>query len=476
MAYLWSDPDRVAPPCMDRECRRAGTRVQRDASGDFASRCGAMKIPIGAVCIALAATVLAWSADPALAEPQAQPAAPAVDPWTVTGATDVRYFSWKSDLGYPTRVAGGAGGSGSELYIPFALQTAGRLPNRDFNVELVARGGYVWARQSSGPLSGEVSTVTDTTTSAAVTYLGWQAIQPFASVVTNLPTGRSALYGSAANARMDPDLVDIANFGEGFNIGPSVGVNIAVTGSLLLTVSAGYTWRGPFDRENGLDATDPNIQSPARINPGDVFTVTAGASYKSGMWVATLNGSVSTETATDENGENLYKTGTRYLANAGLTYTWPDTGVTSFSASASHTDRNKVLFTGTPVLIGEIMNTNSNLYRVGLQHLFPVVQDKLYIGPLGSYLFRDHNGYEPTTLQFVPEKERWSTGALLRYGASPNVVWNARVEHVWTREDADPAPGSQRFSVLANAFVPGSAVPVVSSDGWQFVGGVNVRF
>ena len=147
--------------------------------------------------------------------------------------------------------------------MPFALKSAGRLPNRDFNVELVARGGYVWARQSSGRLSGEVSTVTDTTTSVAVTYLGWQAIQPFASVATNLPTGRSALYGSAANARMDPDLVDIANFGEGFNIGPSIGVNIAVTGSLVLTVSAGYTWRGPFDRENGLDATDPNIQSPA---------------------------------------------------------------------------------------------------------------------------------------------------------------------------------------------------------------------
>jgi hypothetical protein len=435
-----------------------------------------MKKLVAAAWGFLAISSPGWCADIA-AQPKASPAAPATDPWTVVAATDVRYFSWQSDLGYPTRAAvPGSGGSGAELYIPFAAQISGRLPNPDFKLDMVARGGWVWARQSSGTLSGEVATSTDTVASATVTYFGWRGLQPFASVATNLPTGRSALNGSAANARMDPDLVDIATFGEGFNIGPTIGFNLPISNSLIVTASAGYTWRGPFDRENGLDATDPNVQTPARIDPGDVFTVTGGIAYKTGALVVNLTGSLSTETETVQNSAPLYKPGLRYLGNATVAYTWADTGVTTLTAAASHTNRNEVLFLGTSALVTEVMNTNSNLYRVGLQHLFPIVKQRFYLGPIGTFLFRDQNGYDSATLQFVPAKERWSAGALMRYASSDNVVWNARAERVWTHEDEDPAPGGMRFSDLANAFVPGSGVPIVSSTGWQFVGGVEVKF
>ena len=218
------------------------------------------------------------------------------------------------------------------------------------------------------------------------------------------------------------------------------------------------------------------MQSPAHISPGDVFTATGAVAYKVGAWVISLNGSVSLESKTSEDYAALYKPGTRYQGGTTVTYSWPDTGVTTFSAAASHSNRNEVLFTGASALMTETMNTNSNLYRFGIDHLFPVVKDQFYVGPLGTFLFRDNNGYNAGTLQFVPEKERWSTGGQMRYASGPNVVWNARVEHVWTRESDDTASGGQRFSVLANAFVPGSAVPIVSSEGWQFVAGVNAKF
>lgn len=399
-----------------------------------------------------------------------------VAPWTVTTAADLRYFTWQSDRGYPPRASAASGGSGAELYAPFAAQASGRLANPDFKLDLIARGGYVWARQTSGTLSGEVSTMTDTQTGVTLTYYGWRGVQPFAALATNLPTGRSSLPGSAANARMDPDLVDIATFGEGFNVGPTLGVNVPITSTLVVTLSAGYTWRGAFNRENPLDATDPNVQSAAHINPGDVLTTTAAVAYKTGAWVITATGSVSFESKTIQNDMPFYKPGTRYIGSVTATYAWPDSGVTTLSAAAAHTDRNDVLFTGASDLIRETMNTNSDLYRIGIDHLFPVLKDRLYVGPLGTFLYRDHNGYNPTTLQFVPEKERWTAGGELRFAGAANVVWNARIEHVWTRESDDPAIGGQRFSVLANAFVPGSAVPIVSSDGWQFVAGVNAKF
>ena len=57
---------------------------------------------------------------------------------------------------------------------------------------------------------------------------------------------------------------------------------------------------------------------------------------------------------------------------------------------------------------------------------------------------------------------------------SQNVTFNLRGEYVWTDEDDRPAPGNALFSVLANAFVAGSALPNISSQGWMVAAGINV--
>jgi hypothetical protein len=62
----------------------------------------------------------------------------------------------------------------------------------------------------------------------------------------------------------------------------------------------------------------------------------------------------------------------------------------------------------------------------------------------------------------------------LRLGAGRS--WRYLREHVWTHQGEIEAINGQRFSVLANAFVLGSAVPIVSSTGWQIAGGMNVKF
>ena len=74
--------------------------------------------------------------------------------------------------------------------------------------------------------------------------------------------------------------------------------------------------------------------------------------------------------------------------------------------------------TATPTL--ERLNSNSNVYRVGLQHLFPI--DQFQIGPVASFLYRDHNGYNSTTLQFVPQKTRWTAGMLAQYAPNATVT------------------------------------------------------
>jgi hypothetical protein len=407
--------------------------------------------------------------------PTKAPVAPAQvvqNTWNVQFASEARYYSWKGDRGSPPNF-NTAPGSGSQIYVPMALQVTGK-PSDVVKAQFLVRSGWVRSDQTTSGLSGTVTTITDTVMSGTLTYLAINGVQPFVSLNVNAPTGKSVLNGTEANARMDPDLVEIGSFGEGWNIGPTAGLNISLTESVMLTASVGYTWRGAFDRERSSAEVNPAIQTPTSLDPGDVLTGTLTLGYQDRQWTWSLTGTVSEETKTTENGVDLYKAGRRYLASATVARNWPGQwGQTTVNASYAHSNRNEVLFLGAPAIVAETVNTNSDLYRVAVQHLF-LVDDTLALGPTASYLHRNNNAYGAGTLQFVPEKERWAVGGLARKALTQNVTFNVRGEYIWTDEDDRPGANGQLFSVLANAFVAGSAVPVVSSRGWMVAAGVNV--
>jgi hypothetical protein len=394
--------------------------------------------------------------------------------WTATIASDFRYFSWSSNRGFPHRSApSDQRGRGSQIYVPFAVQLVGR-PHDDLKIEILGRGGWVWSRQRTTGLSGEVSTMTDTVASTTFTYYGISGIQPFASVSFNFPTGRSNLSGAAANARMDPDFVEITSFGEAFNIGPTGGFNLPITSNLMATFSAGYTWRGAFRRESSIAATDPLIQARTNVDPGDALTVTGALGFQLDQLSGQISASYSLEGTTTENGAPLYRAGNRYVISGKFSYNWSELGQTNVSASFSHSDKNKVLLAGASTLVTEPFNTNSNVYRVGLEHLFPL--EPLWVGPIGSYLYRDRNSYDSNTFQFVPAKQRWTAGLVTRLAAGENITFNARFEHVWTNERENPADAGQKFSILANTQVLAVRLPPIVGTGWQAAIGLNFRF
>jgi hypothetical protein len=426
----------------------------------------------GLVLLGVLSTVsAAWAADMPTKAP-ATPADVVRNTWNVQFASEVRYYSWTSDRGSPTNFSTEPG-KGSQLYVPVALQVSGN-PSDVVKAQFLVRSGWVRSSQGTAGMSATVETITDTVMSGSLTYLGINGVQPFVAMNVNAPTGRSTLFGAAANARMDPDLVEIASFGEGWNLGPSVGVNIPFGQSVMLTASVGYTWRGPFDRERSSAEINPAIQVATNVDPGDVLTGTLTLGYQDKEWSWSATGTVSEETKTTENGADLYKAGRRYLASATVARNWPGQwGQTTVNGSYAHSNRNEVLFLGAPSIIVETMNTNSDLYRVGVQHLF-LVDDTLALGPTASYLHRNYNAYGAGTLQFVPAKERWAVGGIARKAVTQNVTFNVRGEYIWTDEDERPATNGQQFSVLANAFVPGSAVPIVSSRGWMVAAGFNV--
>lgn len=148
-------------------------------------------------------------------------------------------------------------------------------------------------------------------------------------------------------------------------------------------------------------------------------------------------------------------------------------GTTVLNASLAHSNRNKILLPGFSFLAIETLNSNSNAYRVGLQHMVPV--GNFQIGPVGSVLYRDHNGYNSATLQFVPPKTRWSAGMLAQYTPKESVTINARFEGIWTRENENPALDGGKFDDLAGGVLPAATVPTISGTGWQTSIGINIK-
>ncbi|WP_134498357.1 transporter [Microvirga pakistanensis] len=397
--------------------------------------------------------------------------------WEMLFDSQVRYFTYKNTFGFDPRVAGTGRrpGKGSQLYLPFAAQLIGR-PVDDIKVEMFARGGYVRSRQTTPFFSGEYVGPTDTQAGGTFTYLGIPGVQPFLSLNVNLPTGETPLQGNSSRARLDPDYVDVPTFGEGWNYGATVGANIPITESLVLNTSVGYVWRGEYDIEN---AFFPELLRS--FDPGNTFTLSGSLNYQSGRIFAQLATSYTIETTSRSSLINIpgdfvignpdYELGNRFLLQGRLSYLWTEDLSMTLTLGWSHTSPNKVSEPqlGQPLapLLREDLNSNSNIYRIGLDGAYRITSN-LTAGPTASFLYRDENAYLPTTSQFVPAKRRWSLGAVANFAVSDIFTLNARLERVWTREGAQGPFVDQFFS--------GEALPQQSGHGWQASTGITARF
>lgn len=413
-------------------------------------------------------SVAAQAADLRAVAPAEAP--PVFEPvWLSSFNTEFRYFSFGGTKGQATgNAVTGVRGSGSQFYLPFGYSLTGQ-PSQDVKIELTARGGYTDSRQTTLGLRGVESTALDTQLSGTLTYLGLAGAQPFVSLNLNLPTGDTFLTGNRFRARLDSDLVDIPTFGEGFNIGPTVGVNVPITETLLFTIGVGYTARGRYDREGPTDAVSGFI-TPVRTQPSDSATINAGLSYQEGAFAANLSVTYSFDGDTLINGTKALRSGERLSVSGYAVYAWSDMWTTTLSSSFTHTENNFVQGGALGVLVKEAFNSNSNLYRVGLDTLYRA--GALGVGPSLSFLYRDNNAFDARNLLFVPARERYGVGGVAQYAYSENTALNLRVERIFVHEDASP----DKLLVTGLPVFPGTGQPRLSYTGWSVAGGVTISF
>ena len=397
----------------------------------------------------------------AQAEPSARTARPcaqacdaeAVPTWSTSYTHQVDVYAWTGPKITPGSTDPTPGG-GSQVYTSFGLQSTG-TPVENFKFELSARGGYVWSRQSTENLAGEVETFVDTTAAVTATYLGFGGVQPFLSLSGNIPTGQSVLRGRSVNARMDSDLVGVGSFGAGWNIGPTLGVNIPVTPEIMVALGVGATFRAPYEQEGPIDSFTSQ-QGTRMQRPSDAYTLNGSLGYSSGPIFAQVSGSWATETDSYVENTPVYRAGNQWSAIANVSYSWTPTISTTVVGSWSFSEVNFSYDPNSLRLVQDPFNSNSHSYRVRIDQSFGF--GDWTVAPFVNWLLRDQNAWDRLSFQFLPARTKWGVGTSVRYKLTEKVSLTSTFERVWVDDFENPAK-----VVNEN---PIAAVPALHYDGW----------
>ena len=376
--------------------------------------------------------------------------------WEAIFNSETTFYSWRSSRGYPPTVnlppLPRGPGHGTLVYSPFGLQLNGR-PSDDLKLEFLVRSAYVNSHTVLPDRVADFSALADTTFGTTATWLGWNGIQPFFSINVNTPTGKTNLTGNKSLAQPDSDVSPIAAFGEGLNIGPTIGVNIPFSRNLMAGLGVGYTYRGPFER-GGFSLIQQQVDGIRELDPGDVITVNGTLAYRGER--LSLSGSISYswETMTTLDGTPFYKAGNRIMLAAGVGYAWDANWASRVIASYSHMDRNTVPFPPPPTTMLEAFNSNSDMWKVTIDTTYTM--GAFSIGPVSTLIYRDKNAWSPTAFHFLPAKLSGSIGGIMQYALSQQATLRARVEHIWIVENEKP-------DVLP---LIGSGIPEIHTRGW----------
>lgn len=192
---------------------------------------------------------------------------------------------------------------GYQGFIPLKVSTQ----MQNFSASIL--GGYAYTYYD--PNSGESSSLSHTLDSKV--NLSYEILDklPFDVLLgfdVNLPTGKTNLQQKDLSLLMDPDLVTITRFGEGYNFNPTV-TAAKEWGNWVAGVGVGYVWRGKYDFTTDLQNYDP----------GEIFTTTGEIRYDfSPFWTARLFGQYAHYGKDQVQDQDYYQEGDFYMAGAGL--------------------------------------------------------------------------------------------------------------------------------------------------------------
>lgn len=153
----------------------------------------------------------------------------------------------------------------SQVYAPVTI--SGRL--KDFSFSLLAAYAYT-SLHESGAGNTSLSYPLDTKLNLSYAIIDKLPIDILVGLDFNLPTGKTDLRQRQLPLMMDPDLISINNFGEGFNLNPTITI-AKEWRNWVGAIGFGYLWRGSYDFCSDIGVTD--------YQPGEVYNVNGEVRY-----------------------------------------------------------------------------------------------------------------------------------------------------------------------------------------------------
>lgn len=209
--------------------------------------------------------------------------------------TGLNFNYWDSNEGY----------RGSQTAIPVTIFTQ----QNNFNAKVLTAFSHTNADFSDGS-SNSLSCLIDSKANFSYEVVDKFFADLIFGLDFNLPTGKNNLKPKQQSLLLDPDLISINHFGEGFNVNPTVSLG-KVWDKFAAGIGLGYLWRGEYDFSD----------TARNYDPGDIFSLTGEIAYSfSPKWQGHLFGEFAHYGKDELHNIDYYKEGIYYLLGMGLNY------------------------------------------------------------------------------------------------------------------------------------------------------------
>jgi hypothetical protein len=311
--------------------------------------------------------------------------------------TGLNYNAWDSDTN----------DRGSQTYMPVTIDAT----HDAFSARVLS--AFVSTRiDPSDASKNSMTTAIDTKATFSYAVVDKFPVDILFGFDLNLPTGRTNLDSEERRMLLDPDLVAISRYGEGFNVNPTI--TLAKQGDRWgIGAGVGYLWRGEYD-----------FSDTARdFDPGDIFNITAEGIYAfSDAWQGRLFGELAWYGTDELESRDYYQEGDFILAGVGVDYfeTKWEAALSAqgiFRGKSDFPADNRQLATEDRAGYGD--EYLADLTVKYLMNPETILSSRLY------YLLVTKNGYDETDPAFIDEKQKVSLAISLMRQFSPQ--FSARI-------------------------------------------------
>ncbi len=228
----------------------------------------------------------------------------------------------------------------------------------------------------------------------------------------NLPTGKTDLDEDELALIMDPDLISIRDYGEGFNINPTISIS-KVWEKFSAGIGVGYLWRGKYDFSKNAKNYDP----------GDILSLTGEISYSfTDAWIGRFFTEYAHFTEDELDRNDYFQQGDFLLLGIGIQYV-AERWDTAFTVRGIFRDKDRQESNSSKSMLTEDKNSHGDEW-IGDMLFRYYLSNTTILKSTFQYLWIDKNDYSSSDPYFVGKRKRYSLG----FGVNQKLPYNLEGE------------------------------------------------